>query len=73
MWVFNVISKKWNKLEFDHSPAFPRKRRFHSAALINGYFYIIGGCTGNYQLLGDIHCVNLNKLFENNQYDHYTW
>jgi hypothetical protein len=72
MWVFNVIDKKWKQIGFD-AAGVPRKRRFHSSALIGSYLYIMGGCTGNFQLLGDMHCVNLASLFERQAYDNFHW
>lgn len=63
MWVFNVIDKKWRQIKFD-STGVPKKRRFHSSALVGSYLYIMGGCTGNFHLLGDMYRVNLASLFE---------
>jgi hypothetical protein len=58
MWIYNIITKKWTRINFDGEVA-PRSRRFHCTALIGSYFYVVGGCTGNYMLLGDIFRVNL--------------
>jgi len=35
--------------------------------------FIIGGCYGNYLLLGDIYKVNLTNLTEKNQYNGFKW
>jgi hypothetical protein len=58
MWAYNLIAKKWQRINFDGENA-PRSRRFHCSALIGNCFYVVGGCTGNYLLLGDIFKVNL--------------
>jgi hypothetical protein len=66
MWVFNVINKEWKRMNFSEGGPVPKKRRFHGSALVGNYFYIIGGCTANYVLLGDVYRVNLQDLFERN-------
>lgn len=63
-WAFNIQTNAWRKLEFSNGEEGPRQRRFHSTALIGNYFYVIGGCKDNYELLGDIHRTNLSGLFE---------
>ena len=73
LWAFNVITKKWKELKFDNDGIAPKKRRFHSTAFLDGYFYIFAGCTGNYQLLGDAYRVNLNNLFEGVECSNYVW
>jgi hypothetical protein len=73
MWVFNVVDKTWRDLSFDPSGAHPKKRRFHATALVGSHFYVLGGCTGNYQLLGDIHRVDLSRLFEENAFSDFSW
>lgn len=74
LWTFNVITKKWKELKFDSNGPIPKKRRFHSTVLLDGYFYIFAGCTGNYQLLGDAYRVNLKRLFESGDYiSNYRW
>jgi hypothetical protein len=45
MWAFNVMTEEWKKLEFTENGVHPKRRRFHSSALLNGHFYVIGGCT----------------------------
>lgn len=73
LWTFNVITKKWKELKFDNDTVTPKKRRFHSTVLLDGYFYIFAGCTGNYQLLGDAYRVNLKRLFESGDCSNYRW
>jgi hypothetical protein len=72
MWVFNVINKKWRQIAFD-SAGVPMKRRFHSSSLVGNYLYIMGGCTGNFQLLGDMYRVNLASLFERQCFENFNW
>lgn len=62
MWAYNIITTKWMRINFEGESA-PRSRRFHCTALIADCFYVVGGCTGNYMLLGDIFRVNLKQLF----------
>ncbi len=72
MWVFNVIDKKWRQITFD-ADGVPMKRRFHSSALIGNYFYIMGGCTGDFKILADMYRVNLASVFGRQSFENLHW
>lgn len=73
MWVFNVLTHQWTRLIFAENSPIPQRRRFQSSVLVNGVYYIIGGCTGNYQLLADMYRVDLSNLFEKGETTGFTW
>lgn len=66
-WAYNIITNEWNELEFQQGSK-PSRRRFHGSALINNEMFIIGGCYGNYLLLGDIYKVDLSPLLQKHQH-----
>ncbi len=59
-WIFDIRIEEWTRI--DPKGEVPVKRRFASSALIGSDFYIIGGCNGNYSLVGDIYKLPLKSL-----------
>lgn len=72
-WAFNLLASSWHRLEFANNQEGPGKRRFHSSALIDSHLYIIGGCRDDYQLKGEIHRVDLSKLFTEGATSNFHW
>ena len=63
MWALNLDTYHWQEISCEKKP---QSRRFHSSSIVNNYFYIMGGCEGNYNCFSDIQRLDLSFLREGN-------
>lgn len=66
LWVFNFLTLSWQEVPIDKNATRPCARRFHSSAVIDNEFFVIGGCHGKYRCLSDVYSLNLTPLLKNN-------
>lgn len=50
LWIMDVKTHKWKMGELNGKA--PKGRKFHTAAVVQNKFYIVGGCYDNYISLG---------------------
>ena len=64
IWALDLNTYSWQEVQ---SQKGPESRRFHSSCLVGDYFYVIGGCEGNYNCFSDIQRLDLSFLREINE------
>ena len=51
----------------------PQPRRFQASCLVGNKIYVSGGCHGKYSCLGDLYCLDISKLVEEEKVSGLKW
>ena len=62
LWIYDVRTLSWEEARIMDTKPCPR--RFHASCTVGNKMYVMGGCHGKYNCLGDLYCLDLQPLLE---------
>ena len=70
LYIYNILSNEWRKIECQNKPD---NRRYHGMAICNGKLVINGGLNMKNIVLGDLHCIDMNKVIKSDNNNIPKW
>lgn len=71
LWVYDVRNLTWEEVKTQEIGPCPR--RFHTSCLGGDKMYIMGGCHGKYNCLGDLYSLDLSEMVSSGKTSTLKW